>query len=112
MELRYKEYVEVRERKRRRLQQEGKYICVFCTVKLPIERPEDEVKADCHHLDGRDGDALTDEEFLSFAHHDCHMDYHDKPKEKLWWYPNFITNLTNQWPSLVEKEQNRKHSTV
>ena len=101
------QYKEVREQKRRRLQQEGKYNCVFCSKRLPIEAPEDEVKADCHHLKGRDGDLVAEPEFLSFAHHDCHMEYHHGTKEQKWWAPIYLKIIENQWPSLLEEEQRK-----
>ena len=92
----YAKYVEVRERLRQRLRREGKYFCVFC---ISTSRPLDP-EADCHHLLGRDEDLLFDEEFLSFAHGDCHHDYHSKPHDKLWWFPLFLKNLRNQWPKI------------
>ena len=91
-----KEYIEVREKKRRKLIQSGMYFCVFCLKKQGMH-----LESDCHHLIGRDGDDLIDDRYLSFAHRECHTDFHSKAPSDIWWFELYLKNLKNQWPELT-----------
>lgn len=80
-----------------------KRFCVFC------DRPVDE-HGDIHHLDGRDGDLLTDPDNLFLAHRSCHSDYHHLSLAHLiknGWYFTFLGRLKGMNSKVYIKQLNR-----
>ena len=63
----------------------GHLECFFCGDMV--------VRADHHHLDGRDGDRLTQREWIVRAHRKCHMDYHNKPVSRIVWFNSYLERL-------------------
>ena len=86
-------YAEIRERKRQFQIEKRIYKCFFCNAQLS---DTEDIKADCHHTLGRDGDLYCDWANLFFAHRECHINYHDRSVEwlmKTKWYLKFIDRL-------------------
>jgi len=71
-------YADKREQKRADLIEKDAYRCFFCNAKLD---PEEDVA--CHHINGRIGKLLYHYPNLSFAHHNCHREWHDEDAHKL-----------------------------
>lgn len=81
----------------------SKWICYFCGKPLtPNEKPEH------HHLKGRDGNLLTDEKYIVFAHHKCHVqEYHAISVHKIYWFKDFLKRLKKDYPELYDKENEK-----
>ena len=62
----------------------GKLVCVFCGLEC---KPNEH---DWHHLDGRTGDKLYDEELLAPAHRGCHTAWHSIPFSSFIAMPLFV----------------------
>jgi len=88
-------YITVRESKRKHLKQSGAYACIFCSKPLPLT----DEGVDCHHLIGRDNDNISEERYLTFAHHECHMQYHYSPTKPGWWH-HFSIKIQRLYPEI------------
>ena len=87
-----KQYIEIRERKRKFQKENGYYKCFFTGKPLDDET----MIIDCHHANGRDGDNLAKWENLFFAIREYHREYHDLPVNMLlqtWWYNSFLERM-------------------
>jgi len=73
------------------------WYCFFCGEPLGD-------KVHHHHLKGREGIDLVDKAYIVLAHSKCHMDYHDKPVNKLRWFKDYIERLKLIDPALADKE--------
>lgn len=100
-------YIETRERKRTFQKENEIYKCFFCNAKL---HDTEDIKADCHHTLGRDGDLFAEWSNLFFAHRICHTNYHDKSVEwlmKTKWYLKFIDRLAKYNREVYNQELRR-----
>ncbi len=109
MEQNNKEYIRVRENKRKWQKEKGYYKCVFCNK--PLDDDKDLI--DCHHMIGRDGDRLAEWKNLFFAHRNHHSEYHhEKDINRLMktsWYPPFFERLRELNPKVYNLELKRMH---
>ena len=67
------------------------HICFFCDHFI-------QGTPDLHHLRGRDGDRLLEEDDWVMAHRECHRMYHSQPWTKLPWWNGYIYRLKVKSP--------------
>ena len=97
-------YKQAKENIRNKLIAKKKFKCFFSNEDLPLDYNR------FHHLKGRVGKLLYDENNLVPAIDEYHLKYHDLSVEKLqeeWWYNIFLENLKKKDNSLYEKEINK-----
>ena len=80
----------------REAKETGNLECFFCGEMV--------VNADHHHLDGREGEALTDKTKIVRVHRRCHRQYHDVPVAKIPWFEGFLYRLMLHNIELYNKE--------
>jgi hypothetical protein len=70
---------------------------------------------DWHHLDGREEDLLLDQQFLRFAHRQCHEEihnlYYDLLKLKPW-YEGYLQRLKEIDQKLYDKEYDKRFKAI
>jgi len=84
----------INRRSKKRAKQEREYAkirpenkaCFFCG-RMIYGTP------DRHHLDGREGEELTNSKLLFNVHRECHSLYHDGDYKNATWYPAFMRRL-------------------
>ena len=59
---------------------------------------------DIHHLVGRDGDRLLDEDNWVLAHRECHTAYHSQSWRKLPWWEDYLYRLKIKNPAVYYDE--------
>ena len=106
--IKLKEYVKVREAKRKDQIEGGYYKCYFCNEDLQ----DYEGRIDAHHTLGRDNDLLSEYKNIFFTHRTCHTIYHAYSADgllKTHWYLDFMMRLRklNKIGEVWQKELNR-----
>ena len=76
--------------------------CFFCNGRFKSSNP-----IDCHHLDGRVENKLTDVKGLVLVHRNCHAQYHNNPIERIKWYEEWMERIALSHPTLYDKESNK-----
>jgi hypothetical protein len=89
-----KEYAKVRDEVKR-----AQKVCFFCDKEVKDE--------DCHHLKGRDGELISDKEWLVHVHRKCHDMYHGVSIHKWPWLTGFLSRLKQKSNALYQKELNK-----
>jgi hypothetical protein len=101
-------YFEVIKRKKLIAKATNTFNCIFCGEKLSDE------DCDPHHINGRDGDMLTDDKYLTLSHRFCHTKYHSSTfvqLEKEVWFKVFLWRLKGIDETLYDKEINKQFKT-
>jgi len=97
-------YRQAKENVRNELISKKQFKCFFSDEDLPLGYNK------FHHLKGRIGKLLYDENNIVPAINEYHLKYHDLSVEKLqkeWWYNIFLENLKNKDIALYKKEINK-----
>jgi hypothetical protein len=71
--------------------------CFFCGGKM--NHPEEH-----HHIDGRDGERLTDTHNIVHVHATCHYWYHNRSVHSISWYVDWLERIQESHPDLYNKE--------
>jgi hypothetical protein len=99
-------YNQAKENIRNELLEKGEFKCFFSNKDLPSDYNL------FHHLKGRVGTLVYDEEFMVPALNEYHLKYHDLSVAKLQkeeWYNIFLENLKTKNIVLYEKEINKRN---
>ena len=84
-------YDRVRNEIENELKRKGEWKCFFSGYPL-----DPELKAEYHHLRGKENELLIEKDFLVPALREYHQKYHDVPFSKLkneWWWDGFMQRL-------------------
>ena len=75
----------------------GSIYCMFCGKKI-YEEPV------VHHTLGRKEELLLDTEWWIPAHHECHMEYHNKSWKLIEWWNTYLSHMKQIMFVVWEKE--------
>lgn len=76
--------------------------CWFCGNDF---RPEH--RPDHHHVNGRDGDLLTQKKDIKIVHRRCHQQYHDCSVLAIKWHGSWLERIKKDYPDLYEREKEK-----
>lgn len=79
-----------------------KIYCVFCG-----ERIRKGQYYDTHHLRGRTGELMIDEDYMRTAHTQCHFDYHNLSAHKIPWFNRYLLWVKDFDSNLYFKESQK-----
>jgi len=85
----------------------GNNICIFCGQRM-------DHRENCHHADGRDNNKLTDKDYLTNAHNDCHLFYHRATYEQLsetYWWESYLERIKAIDERLWREELKKKEKS-
>lgn len=102
------EYSSIKEEMIAEARLKGGPTCFLCNEKI-------KGFVDIHHLQGRKEENLINKEWLVMAHRNHHNNVHDLTVEQLErtsWYAGFLGRLKQFYPSLYEREIEKKTKTA
>ena len=100
-------YEKKKEEKNKELIQQGKFVDFFSNDPFPKD-----YKPEYHHTIGRDGDLLTDTDYMFPCYRNTHRAYHDLKHEKRYlnnvpWYWSWLERMKTEIPIIYHLEMKK-----